>query len=153
MKVRYHDGGQLSRDARMVLEQRVRSLDRRLSHVPEDLKFLDITIERHLRDQSHTAKLVLRVPNHEIAAAGDGDTQGRALRDAFDDLLDKTEHYRAKISNLPAIRREEKFHVEKAAMAREALDQSQGWPPEPPHSEQDLDSWGVPPSDDRAHSG
>jgi hypothetical protein len=148
MNVRYHDGQQLNNDAKSVLEQRVRSLDRRLSRVAEDLKFLDVTIEQHLRDQSYTAKLVLRVPNHEMAAAGDGTTQSMALRDAFDDLLDEVGRYRAKIGNLPAIRREEKFHIEKATMAREALDAAQGWPPEPPESEDDLASWGVPPSDE-----
>jgi hypothetical protein len=131
MNIRYHDRGKLSSDARRALESRVHAWNSRLSNGVEHLTFLDVAIVHHPQEQTYTVILVLRSPDHELAVSGKGLTQSMALQDALDDLLDKTEYYRATVTNLPAIRRGESFQVTKAAMARAALEASQMWESEP----------------------
>jgi hypothetical protein len=123
-----------------VAERRIKQLDHRLVEIQDDLKFLDISIRQHLRDNTWTAKLVLWVPSAELAATGEGSRRETALNDAFDDLLDEVAVYLAKLRGVPSMRREEKFHRDKAELAREAIDAGQGWPPEPPSSEDEAAS-------------
>jgi hypothetical protein len=135
VKTRYHDHDQITDEVHRVAERRIKHLDHRLADIQEDLKFLDISMRHHQRDDTHTAKLVLWVPSAELAATGEGMRAKTALNDAFDDLLDEVEVYLAKLHGVPAVRREEKFHRDKAEMARAAIDAGQGWPPEPPSEE------------------
>lgn len=141
MRTRFHNHDQVSDAVHTVATREMQVLDQRLADVQEDLKSLDISIRRHLRDNTYTAKLILWVPSAEIVASGTGPRQETALRDAFVDLVDEVDIYLAKLRGEPAMRREAKFHRDKAELAREATDAGQGWPPEPPKSELEAESW------------
>lgn len=121
MQVRYHDNGQLTPDVRAATERELPVLTRRLADIDDDLKFLHVGIERHLRDGTFTAKLVLHVPNRVIPAAGHGRTRAQAIRDAFGDLLDEVDEYLAKLRNEPGERVEGKFHISAQELRRGAL--------------------------------
>jgi hypothetical protein len=127
-----------------VVEHEVKLLDHRLADIEDDLKSLDVSIEHHLRDDTFTAKLVLWVPSGELVTRGDGPRRETAIRDAFADLSDELDVYLAKLRGEPDMRREEKFHRDKAELAREIIDAGQGWPSEPPHSEAEATSWTAP---------
>jgi ribosome-associated translation inhibitor RaiA len=142
MRIRYHDHGQLTEAVYRAVEEEARRLDQHFADVAEDLVLLDVTVEHHLRDDTYTAKVVLRVPRHELAAAGNGPRRETAVHDAFNDLRDEVDVYLAKLRGEPAVRRESKFHRDKAALAAEAIEATQDWPSEPPHSDDEAVEWG-----------
>jgi hypothetical protein len=146
MRTRIHDHGQVTDEVRRVVEHEVQILDHRLADIEDDLKLLDVNIEHHLRDDTHTAKLVLWVPSTEIVATGNGPRREAAIRDAFADLSDELDVYLAKLRGEPSMRREGKFHRDKADLAREIIDAEQDWPSEPPHSDDEAASWAMPQS-------
>jgi hypothetical protein len=145
MRTRYHDHGMMTDEVHLVVEHEVQPVDRRLAHVEDDLKSLDVSIDHHLRDNTYTATLLLRVPGAELVAKGNGRRREIALRDAFADLADTLEDYLAKLRGESGMRREEKFHRDKAALTAEIIDGAQGWPTEPPRSDAEAESWAKPP--------
>lgn len=142
MRVRYRNQDNLSDAARQFVERETDKLSTRLPHVGDDLKLLNVSVEQHLRDGSHTANLRLSMPGRELAAAGHGARDDTALRDAFADLGDQLNRHLAKLRGEPAKRREGKFHRDTAALVAELADEAQGWPPEPPHTAEDAATWG-----------
>jgi ribosome-associated translation inhibitor RaiA len=105
MQFRYHDLGVEHAKVHHVVEREIRVLERRLADLPEDLPQLDITMEHHQRSDTYTARLLLRVPDRDLVARGDGQTPAQALRDAFSDLYDEVERFFSKLRREDAIRR------------------------------------------------
>jgi hypothetical protein len=105
MNVRYHVDGHLSAAVREVVEREMRYLDARLATFDDDLKSLDVTVRHQLRDDTYSAKLVLRLPGRTIAVTGGGPWRPAAIRDAFDDLRDRLDEHLAKLRGEPAMRR------------------------------------------------
>lgn len=105
MQFRYHDLGVDQARVRDVVEREIRVLERRLADFPDDLPFLDITMEHHQRSDSYTARLLLRIPDHDLVARGEGQNPSQALRDAFSDLYDEVERVLSKLRREDAIRR------------------------------------------------
>jgi ribosome-associated translation inhibitor RaiA len=105
MRIRYHGNGQITNGVRYATERAVESIDRRLARMNDDLKSLDVTVTHHERDNTYSARLVLRVPGHELPAAGHGMRRDAAVRDAFADLNDVLERYLTRLRREPAIRR------------------------------------------------
>jgi ribosome-associated translation inhibitor RaiA len=144
MRVRYHDHGQITEDVRQTVERLTALLDTRLSTVDENLTRLDVTVERHLRDGSFTAELILELPGGPIIAKGDGDARETAIRRAYDDIVDELETRTARQHGQSRIRREEKFHRDAAELAREETEVWEDWPDEPPRTEDEAVTWGKP---------
>jgi ribosome-associated translation inhibitor RaiA len=142
MQIQYRGKTAASDAARRVVERETGLLDQRLRHVANDLKTLAVTMEHHLRDDSLTATLLLRVPGQQLVSTGHGPRDDTALRDAFADLRDQLDRYLAKLRGEPSKRREGKFHRDKAELTSESVDAVQGWPPEPPASEDEAADWG-----------
>jgi hypothetical protein len=113
--------GNGSERVRQLVERELRVLESRLANVQDDLKELDVTVRQRQRDASWSARIVLRVPGKEIAVSGVGPSRPAALRDAFPHLRDRLDEHLAKLRGEPAIRREGKFHRDKAALAREVV--------------------------------
>jgi ribosome-associated translation inhibitor RaiA len=105
MQFRYHDLGVDQAKVQHVVEREIRVLERRLAGLPADLPQLDITIEHHQRSDSYTARLLLRVPDRDLVARGEGQNPAQALRDAFSDLYDAIERHLSKLHREDAIRR------------------------------------------------
>lgn len=144
MRTRYLNHDQMSDAVNRVAVHEIQRLDQRLADLADDLTSLDISLQHHLRDDTDTARLMLRVPGTEIVASGTGPHRETALRDAFADLIDEVEVYVAKLRSEPAMRREAKFHRDKAELARDAIDSGQDWPSEPPLSAQEATTWVAP---------
>jgi ribosome-associated translation inhibitor RaiA len=106
MRYRFHDHGNINEPLRRVVEQKSRLLDKHLQHVQDDLKLLDVTVDHHLRSDTYTTRLVLRVLDREIAAANQAKTIPQSARGAFDDLFDQLDEFLAKLRREPEIRDE-----------------------------------------------
>jgi hypothetical protein len=143
MNTRFHGEGTATTQVTRVVERAARRLETRLESFAEDLRYLDVTTEHHLRDDSFTARVVLSLPDDKIAATGHGPRGDVAVRDAFDDLFDRVESYLARLRGEPEIRREGKRHRDKADLAAQATATAEGWPLTPPVSEDEAATWGV----------
>lgn len=106
MHYRYHDHGNIRRPLYQVVEERSVLLEKRLAHIEEDLKSLDITVDHHMRSDTYTTRLRLTVLNHQLLAHSDGKDLGESARGAFDDLFDQLEEFLAKLRREPQIRDE-----------------------------------------------
>jgi ribosome-associated translation inhibitor RaiA len=106
MRYRFHDHGNITEPLHRVVERKSRLLDKHLQHVADDLKLLDVTVEHHLRSDTYTTKLVLRVLDRELVAANQAKTIPQSARGAFDDLLDQLDEFLAKLRREPEIRDE-----------------------------------------------
>jgi ribosome-associated translation inhibitor RaiA len=106
MRYRYHDHGNINDPLREVVEHRSRMLDKRLQHIEDELKLLDIHVEHHLRSDTYTVALNLHVLDRQIPVTNQAKTIPEAARGAFDDLLDKLDAFLAKLRGEPEIRDE-----------------------------------------------
>lgn len=107
MQYRLRDQDQFTDDLRAVVERKSRQIDRRLTDVRDELKSLDVAITRGRRDRTYAAKLVLTLPDHILAASGDGPTAANAVIEAFDALADRLDEQMAKMERVPLIRRQQ----------------------------------------------
>lgn len=105
MRIRFHDLGVSQEKVNHVVDREMRILEKRLAHLDDDLKMLDITLEHKQRSDTYIARLHLRLPGPDIIARGEGQNPAQALRDAFADLYDALERQLAKERNEPFIRR------------------------------------------------
>jgi ribosome-associated translation inhibitor RaiA len=106
MRYRYH-GHQAAREPlHEVVREKSRKLDRRLHHIPSDLRLLDVTVDHHKRSESYTTRLVLRVRDQNLVAANWAKTIPESARGAFDDLYDQLDEFLAKLRKEPEIRAE-----------------------------------------------
>ena len=105
MNVRFHGHGQLTGEASDVVEREVDRLDRRLDAMNDELRRLDIAVERSHRDGSHTARLLLELPARHLITTGTGPTRATALRNAFRDLDRALETWLARLRREPEARR------------------------------------------------
>lgn len=107
MQFRMHDHGTITEDVQRLIERKSRLLQRRLIHVHDGLKSLDVAFARRRRDSAYIAKLVLTIPDHVLAVRGDGPTLPSALDAAFDALGDRLDETMAKVGRVPLIRRQQ----------------------------------------------
>jgi len=107
MQFRMHDHGTITEDVQRLIERKSRLLQRRLTHVDDGLKSLDVAFARRRRDSAYIAKLVLSIPDHVLAVRGDGPTLPSALDAAFDALGDRLDETMAKMTRVPLIRRQQ----------------------------------------------
>jgi ribosome-associated translation inhibitor RaiA len=108
MRIRFHDHGNIRRPLREVVDEKSELIDRRLQNIEYDLKSLDVTVEHHMRSDSYTTGLVLRVRDHTLAATNHGKELGESARGAFDDIYDQLDAYLARLRHEPEIRDEQR---------------------------------------------
>jgi len=108
MRFRFHSRTHVANEVRDLIELEAVTLDKRLVHVDEDLKLLDISFEHHVRDDSYTAHLVLHVMSQTLAASSTASRQGMAARSAFDELDKQLDAFIAKLKREPEIRDEQR---------------------------------------------
>jgi ribosome-associated translation inhibitor RaiA len=108
MKYREHSRTHIANSVRETIDHEATLLDKRLAHVQDDLKLLDITFEYHERNETYTAKLVLHVLGETMVATAIAVRQSTAVRKAFDDLNDQLDAFLAKLKHLPEIRDEQR---------------------------------------------
>ena len=108
MRLRFHSRTHVANEVRDLIETEAATLDKRLTHVDEDLKLLDISFEHHVRDDSYTARLVLHVMGQTLPASATASRQGMAARSAFDELYKQIDVFIAKLKHEPEIRDEQR---------------------------------------------
>jgi len=108
MRFRFHSRTHVANEVRDLIEQEAVTLDKRLAHVDEDLKLLDISFEHHVRDDSYTARLVLHVMGQTLPASATASRQGMAARHAFEELYKQLDAFIAKLKHEPDIRDEQR---------------------------------------------
>jgi hypothetical protein len=143
MNTRFHGDGTATVRVTRVVDRAARRLDTQLASFADDLTLLDVSTERHRRDGSFTARVVLSLPDAKIPASGGGLRREVAVREAFDDLFDRVEVYLARLRDEPSIRRESKRHRDKAELAARAVAAATGWPSDPPATADEAATWGV----------
>jgi hypothetical protein len=105
MRIRYHEHGGVTIRTEHIVEGEAAVNCRRLRRFNDDLKSLDVGLERHRCDGSKTVRLVLYLPGTTIAASGHGQLREAAVREDFADLLGRAGAYLAKPHGEAATRR------------------------------------------------
>ncbi len=108
MRFRFHSHTHVANEVRDLIESEAATLDKRLAHVEEDLKLLDISFDHHVRDDSYTARLVLHVMSQSLPASATASRQSTAARSAFDELYKQLDVFIAKLKHEPEIRDEQR---------------------------------------------
>jgi hypothetical protein len=107
MQFRMHGQVTITEDVQLLIKHKSRLIQRRLIHVRDDLKALDVAFARRHRDGAFIAKLVLTIPDRILAVRGDGPTLPSALDEAFDALGDRLDENLARLGRVPLIRRQQ----------------------------------------------
>jgi hypothetical protein len=108
MRYRFHGHETAREPLHEVVGKKSRLLDRRLNHIPNDLRMLDVKVEHHLRSDTYTTKLILYVFDQQLVAAHWAKTIPESARGAFDDLYDQLDEFLAKLRREPEIRDEQR---------------------------------------------
>lgn len=146
MRIRYHDVGHLTRTGQAMIDRALRRLDDRLVDFADDLKSLDLTLDYYTRAKTFDAKLVLSLAGQRLAVVGKSARRETAIREGFDELLESVDAYLARLRGEPVIRREGKFHREKASLMAEVAAAASPVP-EPPRSAGEAARWGLEKTD------
>lgn len=120
MQYRFHDHGQITDAVRATAMQKAQAVERRLTHIADDLQDLDVTVEYRHHDDTFIAKVVLAIPAHTLPAHGEAPTAAGALGLAFDDINDQLDEALAKMRGEPRIRRQQlAWRLPSAQLARD----------------------------------
>ncbi len=112
--------------------QRLDKLSRMLEKFPEDVVHFDVVLEHRPRKKEYEARVRLTLPGVVLATSDHGPTLENAMVKALDDMLDKFEDYKAKLSHAytyerkrGAIDARETTHIEREMIEqRELLDRA-----------------------------
>jgi ribosomal subunit interface protein len=105
--------------------QRLDKLSRLLEKFPEDIVHFDVVLEYRQRRKEYEAKVRLTLPGEILATSDHGPTLENAMVKALDDMLDKLEDYKARVSRAYSYERKRGAIDERETnhIARELLEQ------------------------------